>query len=316
MYLIIPSYPSLFLAVDIFLKGEDITIVTSNKNIQKVASELGIPCVFKDFYRNRWSRFIMRFSLVSFISSLDKSKDIQLCDDVYCIEGFFLLSRWRRNGCYFNNLSYVFEDYKKPIFFADILKLHVLRFVWGIEFCYKNVNGRPALGVNHRFFDLNGIKYRQTHDYNDLKISVVKRLSLKVVSADHLFVLQGDLKGIIKTKSLRHLNRVISEVDSMVIKSHPRFSNSFEFTGHKSIPDHLPVELCLGGIKQSVVSIFSTVLITASYHSSLCSISLLDLVDWEDEEYRESVRGWLVNESRSRIIFPKTLSDLWPILKI
>ena len=252
----------------------------------------------------------MRFSLASFKMSLDESKDMLLCDDVYCLEGFYLISRWKNGNRYFINLSYVFEDYENSLNFLERLKLHAMRIIWGIDFCYKDVNGRPALGVDQSFFDFNGINRSQIRDYNDLKVSVVNRLSLKVVSANHLFVLQGDLKGIVNTRALRSLYNVINEVDSLVIKSHPRFPTSYKFTRHESIPDHLPVELCLGGVKQSVISIFSTVLITASYHPSLCAISLIDLVIWEDEEYRESVRAWLENESVGRIIFPKTLDDL------
>ena len=45
MYIIVPSYPSIFFALDMFSKNKDVIVITSNNNVKLFLEEVGISVI-------------------------------------------------------------------------------------------------------------------------------------------------------------------------------------------------------------------------------------------------------------------------------
>ena len=311
MYIIVPSYPSLFFAIDSFSKNNDTVIITSNHGVNRIARDLDIPCIFIDVYRSIWTRLIMRFSLYRLFQGLDKRNELFLCDDIYCIEGFYLISRWKISRKYFVNLSPQHSNFTEFLSIFDVVKITIFRIVWGFDLCYKNVNDRPVIGVDMKYLRKNNVLTYNISDYNRLRHQVAEKFNRILVSCDDLLVMQGDLTGIVTNDSLEKLYVQLNKSSSFYIKYHPKFHQSYLFDTQQEIPSYIPVELCLNGVNRAVISIYSTALITASCYPHLVAISLLDLVDWNNMAYKEKVRNWLRKESNDRIKFVQSLQEVW-----
>jgi hypothetical protein len=106
------------------------------------------------------------------------------------------------------------------------------------------------------------------------------------------------------------------------VKLHPRVSRqntpvNYEklLNNCEQLPDYIPVELLLGNVKKSVISVYSTALIAASQLEQLKAISLLELVQWKDRTTQNVSREWLTKESKGKIIFARTFTELKELLE-
>ncbi len=115
-------------------------------------------------------------------------------------------------------------------------------------------------------------------------------------------------KKYIEMKSLKKVFEEIKNINSLVVKPHPKFKSINMFSKIDKIPDYYPVEMCYHNIKKNVISVFSTSLIIASQIEHLKAISLLEMVKWHNNEYKEFMKNFLTSKSKS-IIFPKNLAE-------
>lgn len=110
---------------------------------------------------------------------------------------------------------------------------------------------------------------------------------------------------------------------SIVVKPHPVVSDSDEviakvnsaFKKFKTVPDYLPGELLLNNVKRNVLAITSELLIAASKIKGIKAISLLELVEWKNTNFKKSLKDKLVHCSNNKIIFVGSYSELENIIK-
>ena len=93
MYIIVPSFPSLYFALHMSYSIEDVTVITDNNSVHKILNDLKINNIFLD--TGSGIKKILKFRLImdNIISNLDLNKEIYLLDNIHCIEGFYLIKK-------------------------------------------------------------------------------------------------------------------------------------------------------------------------------------------------------------------------------
>ena len=105
------------------------------------------------------------------------------------------------------------------------------------------------------------------------------------------------------------------------VKYHPRVLATQKSWGCDSLfqtceefPDYIPAELLLNNVRKNVISISSVSLISASRLDYLRAVSLLEMVQWKSQSYKEEIKSWLIKESDNKIVFVKTYEELNQLL--
>ncbi|GAI40324.1 unnamed protein product [marine sediment metagenome] len=100
-----------------------------------------------------------------------------------------------------------------------------------------------------------------------------------------------------------------------VLKAHKPARYEELFINCEEFPDYIPVELLFNNIKKNVISVLSTSLGAASQLEHLRAISLLELVEWDNQSYKKEIKTRLIKESDNRTIFVKTFEELSKLLE-
>ena len=294
---------------------EDVTVITDNNSVHKILNDLKINNIFLD--TGSGIKKILKFRLImdNIISNLDLNKEIYLLDNIHCIEGFYLMKKWTKGKAYYKNLSINFNIYKKQKTIKDLVKKKICKLFFGLNLIFRDQNGTAVLGINNFFLKNNNIINFDIENYNKIKLDVLKNIELKTLAYNSILILQGELKGIVKSISLSRIFNEISSLSSLVIKEHPNHKNTSLIYDLPKIPHYYPIELCYNNISSNIISIYSTSLILASQFENRKVISLLELVEWYNEEYKKFIKGMLIDKSNNKILFPKSITDLRKILK-
>ena len=157
----------------------------------------------------------------------------------------------------------------------------------------------------------------------DLQLDAMRKSYIKLREYDNLIITDGDLLGIIDEDSLIKIYESLLKLPyRFTVKYHPRVLKAHKparyeelFINCEELPDYIPVELLFNNIRKNVISVFSISLISASQLEHLKAISLLELVEWNDESYKKEIKTWLMKESNNRIIFVKTFEELNKLLE-
>jgi len=247
-------------------------------------------------------------------------------------ELFYLVKELSKKGnLYFvptmRELKIFKSPYYKPFIRGIIYKL-IIKIILGLDVMYYESNKEPRMGIDNNFMKKYNIKeFTLDLPFEELIFEAVKKNKMRYKSYDNLFIDSGIVDEIIVADSEKKLYKNLFELSiEFAFKKCPKSHKYTEeremadsayyarFNNCEELPRYLPVELFYNNIRKNVVSAFSTALITASKFDHLKAISLLELVDWYHESYKKEFKDHLIEESKNKIIFPKSFKELKEIL--
>ncbi|WP_149025919.1 hypothetical protein [Polaribacter sp. BM10] len=245
------------------------------------------------------------------------NKNLYLLDNVHTVEGFFISNNWKKGNVYYKNLSTEYSIFKNSLNTKYKIIQFLCKTVLKLNLIFRNQNGIPAIGIDDSFLLENKINPLVLDNYNTIKLDVLNNFSFKGDKYNSILILQGKLEGIIEINSLKLVFNEIKKLKSLVLKEHPKHKTDelFSIGNIPTIPDYFPVEMCYGNIKNNIISVFSLSLVVASRMKGRKAISLLELVDWCNEDYKKQIKNMLIKKSSNKIIFPKDILELQKELK-
>ncbi|MBI2860213.1 MAG: hypothetical protein HYX91_01745 [Chloroflexi bacterium] len=333
-YVFCPSYGALFFALHLRNSGREASVITDNPGIRKYCRHAGISCIYFDYINIPALRphraFTVRRRMDGIVKQIGvKSADVfYLLDNTIDISAFYLARKWSKKGkVYFNVLGRKFPPYRaeKRLSLSFVAR-HGLRY-WlkvflGLDLVFLELHRSPAFGIDGKFLEKNKIATLPLdRSLAELQWEAMQKGGVDLGRRDNLISSDGSLAGIIEQDSLTETYKSVLKLPhQFAAKHHPQIANrhpdEYEkvFSHLPELPHYIPVELVLGNVTRSVISVFSTSLVSASRLERLKAISLLDMVRWHDPSYREEIRAWLKKESQDRIIFVKSLEELDKLL--
>jgi len=194
-----------------------------------------------------------------------------------------------------------------------------------LDLTYLTVADVPMFGIDEYFFKKYSIKnYPLKLSQEELIFDVAEKNKLRSKNYDNLIVDEGSLHNILKPGSLKKVYKKLSKISiKYAFKRHPRptedhsLSNSVSYDLFKNceeIPRYIPIELLFNSIKKNVISVYSAALYTASQFKHLNAVSVLELVDWCNDSFKNEVKEHLIEKSSGKILFPKDFDELEKIL--
>ncbi len=323
-YLYCECFAPIFFAEYIKGKGEDITIITINKNLIKYCDFAQIRCIYIERVGLRTlsfhKLFIFKKNIWKVIDNLNINKEdkFYLFDDGYILEGFYF-ARLLRN----KHVTYYYKTNEYPERYKNKISLRLLSAIFdkvfyelflGLDLILIKTSGKHiSFGIDKDiFFKKNNISIAlEKKSFNEIRFEIINDKTINIDKYESMFVDQGNCSNFLKNGYLDDIIKAFSDSSNkIVIKEHPHFSNTNLFEGFDKFPVFVPAEFLLGNIKKNVISICSTTLITVSKIDQLNAISLLELVEWKDEAYKKEQKEYLKKESNNKIIFVETMEEL------
>jgi len=320
-YLFIPSYPSIFFAIKCHNDSDgNVCIITTNNSVARLLESLKIRTIKIKSIDKPYHVFAAKTTLDHILSSKNKDDEFYLLDNIFCVEGFYLAAKWPSKHVFYKNLSREFELNRGKN------KKHSIRFKIGkllieswmkIKLTARIKSDYPVLAIDEGFIEKYNIKKLNLEvDYQSISKEVIIKNQIKTEKYDYLFVSQGMMNDtIISSSFLSLLEDEVLNLESLASKPHPRHSFGANLTLPNPIADIIPSEFILGNIHKAVISVFSLTLINATWFDNVKIISLLELVEWKDRSYKESIKEMLTSQGDGRIQFPKTIPELRKMLK-
>ncbi|HOI30233.1 MAG TPA: hypothetical protein PLZ15_10800 [Melioribacteraceae bacterium] len=163
---------------------------------------------------------------------------------------------------------------------------------------------------NFNKFSIQIVEYNNRHNfyakvYDKFKISVEDSYNLFIVSDIDEMSTQATKESILKVYDVILLTDVH-------VKNHPNRNNNKLYA--KQYQTFIPAELLVNHVKNSVVGLISGVFRYSLTKSDIRTISCINLLDWHSTRYKRYWTDYL-NEMGTGIIFPKTLTELYKLLK-
>lgn len=334
-YIFCGAYESLLFALYLKEMGKKITIVTDNNNIGKYCEIENIKYIKFEKISVTPPTTYKVFSLKKILDNILEKMVLKNSDCFYltteskAYNAFYLAKELSKKGVvYFYNPGIKLEKYKyprnKPFFIRGGITRFVLKLFLNLDLIYYNSRGTPCFGIDDAFIKKHNItKYKLDISSDEIGLIVAKRSKFDCKKFDNLIIGQGILNDVIKIDSLGDIYRNILNLPvEFVFKKHPvQKSNklsdlSFHTIFEKcyNIPEYIPVEIIFNNIKKDVISVYSVALINASKFKHLKSISLLNLVDWENKSFKKEIKDYLITESNNNILFPKKFKELEKII--
>ena len=329
------AYEPLFFALYLKSLGEKITVVTHNKNIAKYCELENINFILFGNVRIRLISIYKIFALKKILDdvlrkiALKKGDIFYLTGKFKTYNGFYLAKELSKKGVvyFYNSSKYPLERYtppkNKPFFLRGGIIRLILKLYLDVDLIYYNSRGIPCFGIDDRFLKKHNIKkYDIDISADEMLLNVAKNSEIISKKVDNLVVDQGALESIIDSESLIKLYKNLLKLHvTFAFKRHPvrpkNLANSNFYTVFEKcydVPEYIPVELFFNNIKKNVFSIYSTALVTASQFNHLKAISLLELVNWDNNTFKEEVKSHLTKKSNDKILFPSSFDELKDII--
>ena len=329
------AYEPLFFALYLKSLGKKITVVTHNKNIAKYCEVKNINYIQFENIRIGVTSIHKIFTFKKILDEvlkkivLEKGDCFYLTGKIKTYNAFYLAKELSKKGVvyFYNSSKYRLEKYKppknKPFFFRGRIIRLMLKLYLNLDLIYYNSRGVPCFGIDDEFLKKhNIIKYDVDISAGELLLNVAKRSEINYKKIDNLIIDQGALENIIDSESLKKLYKNLFKLPvEFAFKKHPirpknssnsHFYNIFEKC--YDVPEYIPVELFFNDIKKNVFSIYSTSLVAASQFDHLKAISLLELVNWDNNSFKEEVKCHLTKKSNNKIFFPNSFDELKEII--
>ena len=336
-YIYCGAHRPILFALALKKQNEQITIISYDDQVIEYCKNESINYIKYDFKmlipKNIFSLFNYKKILDNLINSIAFSKNDNffiLGNRTKAIDAFYLGKEFSKKGSvYYKDITSKPTIYKRPkyrpFFRGDILRLG-LKYILGLDLIYYNINNKPTLGFNSKFLNkFNIFEYKPEFSGEELLIKSLQKRKKSNNKIKNLIIL-GDLRGIgeytndhLKADSTKQLFREILNIPiDFSYKKHPDVPSNITFydyfKSYEEIPMYKPVETVFPEVENSIIAVYSISLLLASKLKHLKAISLLELIEWESEEWKNEMKNWLVNESNNKILFPKSFSELQSIL--
>jgi len=345
-YICCGGYRHLFLALYLHKLGKDTEIITYNKDTKKFFDYIDIECVYysditpdlKSFYKLNNKKK----QLDKLIEEIDfKSYDnFYFLSNIFSFGKFYLAKEFSKIGnVYYKNSERDFKKYKFTLsklkdknfynhFFryGKIFFKFLLKIFWDLDLVFYEINNKPVYGIDKKFLNKHNIKkLLPDKNYEELISEVIKDSNILEKKYDNLLLIMNLSSNYIKKDSIKKLYKKISNMKcEIVIKKHPKPCENISikeekifniFRDFEELPRFIPVELTFKNIKRNVLGVCSVSLKSSSSIKNINTISLLELLEWNDKSYKKEIKDVLLKAS-SDIIFPENFEDLKEILEL
>ncbi|MBN2282911.1 MAG: hypothetical protein JXO48_03380 [Deltaproteobacteria bacterium] len=190
----------------------------------------------------------------------------------------------------------------------------MMKKIYECECVIKKVRGVYLIGIDREFLERHNIETVDNKDtYYEQIAEAIKDRQIELKKCQNLFLYQ-DFSNVTWQRSINAIYDLLNKKD-FVVKSHP--SKKIAEAALRNMcqyPKHLPSELIFGNIDKNVVAIYSSSLISASKFSHLKAISLIELVEWRNNDYKMFLKKDLVTNSNGKIFFPESFDELSALL--
>lgn len=336
-YIYCVSYEPLFFALYLKSLGEKITVVTHNKNIAKYCEVKNINYIQFENIRINVTSIHKIFTFKKILDNvlkkivLEKGDIFYLTGEIKTYNAFYLAKELSKKGVvyFYNSGKYRLEKYKppknKPFFFRGGIIRLMLKLYLDLDLIYYNSRGVPCFGIDDGFLKKHNIvKYDTDISAGEMLLNIAKRSGNNYEKIDNLIIDQGALENIVDLESVKKLYKNLFKLPvEFAFKKHPRSVTQMKqpellfyeiFKSCDELPEYIPVELFYNNIKKNVLSIYSTSLVVASQFDHLKAISLLELVNWDNNSFKEEVKCHLTEKSNNKIFFPNSFDELKDII--
>jgi hypothetical protein len=304
--------------------NEDITVITSTKNIIDACKYLNIPyiehvcftrfdIIFKKYRINKSVRKIL---------TIVGNSELHFSHTQFAVFCFILIAEGnrRKSNIFFHNFEFVYPriyNIKRLnlLGLGTYIQVLLLKLLYGIPFELAKVPLTYIISLRLDFICQNFSIINDKDEYNLKTLEFFKKQKFIDININNLFIAQvfeGNKQLINENK----LNQVLEKINNSEwhVKLHPRLSKSSVLI-NKMIPleTYIPVEMFFNSIKQNIVSFHSASLITASSFDNVCVISLIKLVGI-DSDFRDKVISDLSKKSNNKIHFPESFEDFEKII--
>jgi hypothetical protein len=304
-------------------KGYEVTIITINANVNKFCEKVEMKSIYfkKQPISLRHVKNIRRYkrNIKNILKNLDvvSFEAFYFIDNAIALEAFYLVRLLKDKLPIYYYKTIEFNDiynfkFTATWFYAE-LNILLYKIVLGVNLVLKDINNKPEIGIDAVFYEQNNVmKIQEELDFYQLKEYVIRNNKIDITSYDVMFADQGVLRGIVIKNELEPIFQMFqNENIDIVIKEHPNFKQEINVFGDiPKYPDYIPSEFLFNNINKYVISVYSETLVSASKQSHLKAISLLEIVDWENEDYKNQVKQNLINKSDNKIIFVDSIDEL------
>jgi len=145
---------------------------------------------------------------------------------------------------------------------------------------------------------------------------VIKSVTIPSINVDSVWIHQG-LERFIDAVDLKSFYDQLNEID-FAVKLHPGASHDEGeqlFRNKQQLPKHIPIELLSNSVNKNIMSVSSQALVLMSKYFHGNVISLIDMVQWKDLEYKRVQKELLLHNTEGKILFPQNINELKNILK-
>lgn len=311
------SFQSFFMALSLKDSGKNITVISPNSSVIETCKLMKVPFLSINLFSVNdliINFFKIKKNINNIQSSLEKTKLYfsHTQYDVFCF--LFVKSYLQRGEVVFFNFELEYEAVKKIVLKLSYLKIFIKRqlinLLYRINIIIKRNGDFYILSINDAFIKKNNIEVvNNKSDFFNIISNVVLNNQIKINNSDILF-LYDDYQYVITEDSLERLYLHLNNY-KISIKRHPLCKDVNPILSAKyQFPSYIPVEFLIGNINRTVLSICSAALIPATKFSNLKIVSLLNLVDWNQEDYKNTIREYLIKSSNNMIFFPSEFSEL------
>lgn len=323
MFFYCRSFQAFFSALTLRAKGEEVIILSMTEDIIKTCELLKIPYIPVRSYRlnDILKNHDQTVQEIKRIAGLIEKGSLHFSHtqfDVFCFLLVAYASDFAKVDIYFHNFEYQYNK-SKPRMTREWLYMAyakvIIRSRYKVRLMIKEIANVTMLGIDDRFIKKHRINTIDDKDsyYNSI-FEVFKKMQLPIEPMRNLYLGldYGVIQRIVHLVKYKELETVLMGSD-IAVKHHPYF-NSARLEFEREIPSHLPAELLFSSVQNAVISLHSAALITASRFPEIKAISLLELVPFVDEGFKQNIKRDLAKKSEGKILFPSNLDELTDML--
>lgn len=256
-----------------------------------------------------------------------KGTEIYFCNRSWALVIFSYIKKLSKNNkvIYFGT-----ESEKSKVNFPidnHIFRVFIMRGIakWfmGVNTIIKNNMGVPFWSLNEKDFFKNITLMKNYSSDKKLLEKYMKKLDF-LQEKEILITIEDSIAAgtIEKSEFINKMDQVMDILDRIypdkyMIKPHPRLDRLYGKMSNctEIIPPYIPSEFIMNHDWKTVIGINSWSLIQASRITNARVISLIDPVEFTNENIKKMFRDWLAKESNNKINFLQQVIELEQILK-
>lgn len=329
-YIYCASTYSIFLGLQMVQEGNKVCFLYSRKKYKELFDTLGVKAIYikNPSRRELFNPFLIK-KRIRRINALLKNNELHFTHLQFSAWLFIILFNRLKGG---KNFFYNYEPITQNAYsFYDIWNsrknfiivlfqkiFYAIFYKSKLKISYYGRSFFLSLNKKH-FCTLNIEEIVSKEPFEKMQHHVVKNIQIKHNIIENLYI--GQNEGVLKGKvysegSIKNIYRFIND-EGIAVKPHPA-GYPAPNTG-RIINPHIPTEFLFNSVQNSIISINSTTLISASHYynnkSSVKIICLMKLVDYFDKDSEKEMMRRIVSRSKDNIHFPETFSELKKLLR-